>query len=608
MTDNPILAALTPAHWERANRVLIAKMLTEFGYEEIIELSVTDDGAASLALPGGTLTGRAVRRALGWWRVLPESLAWSAGADSGSGTADSPEVAGGPLPDAVDVFTAVLTTAGAEAATVAGAVSELSSTLLTDARQLATARPAAELADLEPVLAEAELTGHPWIVANKGRVGFGAADLAAYPPEARADVRLLWLAASPAVADAVAVDGLTHHAVVREQVGDAAFEALRAGAQLGGLDPDTAVYLPVHPWQWEHRILPLHAAQLARGELVFLGEGPARYRPQLAIRTMTDLDDPARRYLKLPLSILNTSVYRGLPRERTLAAPALTSWLSSVVDGDAFLRETGLILLGEVAGVSVAHPVYSSMPGAPYQYTELLGTIWREPVQPYLREGEQAVSLAALLHVDPAGDTFAGELVTQSGLTASEWVARLHQAVLPPLLHVLYKYGAMFSPHGQNCMIVHRDGVPTRLIVKDFVDDLAICSESIPEHAGLTPAVRAALADVILDGKTLRKYLQNGLLICVHRYLAEICADRLDVPEQKFWASARDVLTTYQDRFRADLADRFTLFDLESPTFPKLCLNRLRLFERGYADDPDRPTISAVGTVPNPLSPSFAPE
>ncbi|MBB5787752.1 IucA/IucC family protein [Jiangella mangrovi] len=581
--------------WERASRELIAKLLTEFRYEEIIAPAISASGAFAVELPGGTLTGRAVRRALDWWRVLPESLSWS-----GGGATD-----GGALPDAVEVFTAVLTAAGAEPSTVAGAVSELSSTLLTDARQLATARPAAELVDLEPVLVEAELTGHPWIVANKGRVGFGADDLLAYPPEARADVRLLWLAASPSVADAVTVDGLDHHAVVREQVGDAAFEALRAGAQLGGLDPSTCVFVPVHPWQWAHRILPLHAAQLARGELVFRGEGPARYRPQLAIRTMTDLDDPTRRYLKLPLSILNTSVYRGLPRERTLAAPALTSWLSSVVDGDDFLRETGLILLGEVAGVSVAHPVYSTMAGAPYQYTELLGAIWREPVQPYLRDGEQAVSLAALMHVDPSGGTFAGALVERSGLTAAEWVERLHQAVLPPLLHVLYKYGAMFSPHGQNCMIVHRDGVPTRLVVKDFVDDLAICSESIPEHAGLTPAVRAALADVILDGKTLRKYLQNGLLICVYRYLAELLTDRMGLSERDFWTSARTVLTTYQNRFRGELSDRFPIFDLESPTFPKLCLNRLRLFERGYADDPERPVIQAQGTVPNPLSPHF---
>ena len=42
--------------WERANRELIAKMITEFGYEEIVDVDVTDDGALTVPLPGATLT------------------------------------------------------------------------------------------------------------------------------------------------------------------------------------------------------------------------------------------------------------------------------------------------------------------------------------------------------------------------------------------------------------------------------------------------------------------------------------------------------------------------------------------------------------------------
>jgi siderophore synthetase component len=34
----------------------------------------------------------------------------------------------------------------------------------------------------------------------------------------------------------------------------------------------------------------------------------------------------------------------------------------------------------------------------------------------------------------------------------------------------------------------------------------------------------------------------------------------------------------------------------------KLCLNRVRLFERGYADDAERPVASAVGWIDNPLA------
>ncbi|WP_166352612.1 IucA/IucC family protein [Phytoactinopolyspora limicola] len=594
--DPPRLSA-----WTRANQNLLAKALTEFMYEEIISprINLHDGGAAgelAVTVPGGTVIARAIRRTLGWWRVDPASLRWVPDGDH-----QAPD-----LPDAAQVIAHILTSCGVAPATTAGLVAEVMSSLRSDAWQLATARPVGDLPDLAAVLVERELGGHPWIVANRGRVGFSADDVLAYSPESGADVRLLWLAADPSLATARCVTGLDHQAIIRDQVGAAEFSRMRALAQLAGLDPHTCVYLPVHPWQWAHRIRPLHAGDLARGRLVLLGESPARYRPQLAVRTLTDVDHPERRYLKLPVSILNTSVYRGLPRERTLAAPALTEWLCGIARTDPFLQETGVILLGEVASVSVAHPVYESIPGVPYQHTEMLGAIWRDSVEPFLEDGEQAVSLAALLHVGADGTPFTSALVERSGLDTAEWFRRLHHAVLPPLLHVLYKYGTMFSPHGQNCMIVHHDGVPTRLVVKDFVDDVAICSEPLPEHNNLAAPARAALADVTLDAKTLVKYLQNGLLICVYRYLAEIAGDRLGLPEPDFWAMARQELVDYQRRFDSELSDRFVLLDLETPTFPKLCLNRLRLFDRGYADDAERPVISATGVVANPLAPRFA--
>ena len=64
-----------------------------------------------------------------------------------------------------------------------------------------------------------------------------------------------------------------------------------------------------------------------------MGELEGRYLPQQSIRTLADADHPERHHLKLALSILNTSVYRGLPRDRTLAAPALSAWLTARVRG-----------------------------------------------------------------------------------------------------------------------------------------------------------------------------------------------------------------------------------------------------------------------------------
>ena len=95
----------------------------------------------------------------------------------------------------------------------------------------------------------------------------------------------------------------------------------------------------------------------------------------------------------------------------------MSAWLQERCAGDPFLRETGLILLGEVASVSVAHRAFELIEDVPYQHTELLGAIWRESVEGYLAPGERAISLAALLHRDPAGVGFVEPLIARSGLS-----------------------------------------------------------------------------------------------------------------------------------------------------------------------------------------------
>jgi siderophore synthetase component len=538
--------------WERANRELIAKLLTELEFEELLRPVISGDDW-SLTLGGLTLHYTARRRALGHARVDAASL---------RATRDGVPV---PLPDAVEVVAIGAPALGVDASTTAGLIGEISSTVVSDVHQLETGRPAAELIDLDAVALEGELRGHPWIVASKGRVGFSAQDAGRYAPEARAAVPLL----------AVEVEG----------------------ADWRGSEPGL---VPVHPWQWTNRIASLFAGDIARGRIRLAGEYPGRWLPSQSIRTLADAGEPRRHHVKVALSILNTSVYRGLPRDRTLAAPALSAWLKERVAQDPFLSD--LIMLGEVASVSVAHRAFESIADVPYQHTELLGAIWRESVETYLLPGERAISLAALLHRDPSGVAFAEPLIARSGLTVDAWVRRLHEVTLPPLLHVLYRFGAAFSPHGQNCMLVLRDDVPVRLVVKDFVDDMMVSSDPLPELADMPAGVRAALGDGV-EAAILVQWIQGGLLVCVHRYLSELLLERFGYPEAAFWAAAESVVASYQTQF-PELEDRFALFDMDAPAFVKLCLNRVRMFERGYADDPSRPLAAAAGWITNPLAPA----
>ncbi len=325
--------------------------------------------------------------------------------------------------------------------------------------------------------------------------------------------------------------------------------------------------------------------------------------PQQSIRTFSNVGRADRHTVKLPLSILNTLVYRGLPTERTLAAPAVTAWVQGLCEGDPFLRDTcGVILLGEVASVAVEHPLYDHLPEAPYQFKEILGAIWREPLPPRLAPGERARTLASLLHTDPGGRAFTAELVARSGLAPQTWLTHLFAALLPPLLHFLYRYGTVFSPHGENAIVVFdANDVPVRLAIKDFVDDVNVSARRLPEHDSMPDEVRRTL--LTEDPGFLTQFIHSGLFVGVFRYLSPLCEEQLGVPEDEFWSLVRAEILRHHARF-PELKERFEIFDMLTPTIERLCLNRNRLHVDGYRDRPERPHAAVHGHVPNPLHPS----
>ncbi|MEV6581536.1 IucA/IucC family protein [Streptomyces sp. NPDC051582] len=591
---------LTTETWESAARRLLAKMLAEFAYEEIVSPLRTPAPATAagdawqLTLDDGSSLGfRARRRVYGSWHVAPDTI-----------TLTPPPPSAEPPTSFGDPFAFLVRTRGLiglDGSTLGHLVRELSATLAADARIEHTALTADVLADLDHAELEGHQTGHPWLVLNKGRMGLSAADTAAWAPESRTRQRLPWLAAHTSLAAYRGTAGLQDPArLYAQELDPVTRDGFDRTLRARGLDPLGYLYLPVHPWQWDEIVLPLFGPALASGALVPLPADPDIRVPQQSIRTFLNLTRPDRHSVKLPLSVFNTLVWRGLPSDRCAAAPAVTAWIRGLHDSDPFLREEcRVVLLGEVASVTVRHPVYDELPEAPYQYKELLGAIWREPLTGRLDPGERARTLASLLHVDPRGRSFTAELVARSGLAPAHWLRRLFAALLPPLLHFLYRYGTVFSPHGENATVIFDEHeVPVRIALKDFVDEVNICREPLPELAGVPAEVRAALRDK--PAAFLPQYIHSGLFVGVFRYLSALCEDGLGVPEEEFWSLVRAEILRHHARFPG-LKERYALFDLLGERIGRLCLNRNRLYEDGYRDRPDRPQAVEYGTVPNPL-------
>ncbi|GAB3278592.1 IucA/IucC family protein [Parasphingorhabdus pacifica] len=582
-------AELNEENWRVAGRELLAKSLGELSYEQLLEPEEVEPGRYRVGFPGPvTYTFGARRGKFLDWRVDPNSIRRE--------ESDVDIAANDPVRFFLDAYESL----GMSGETCGHLIRELTATLAADARLLETGSTAAELADASYAELEGHQTGHPWLIPNKGRMGFSASDAAEYAPESRRTHRLPWMAVHHTLADYRAVDGLPAARLLATELGERERAEFTRILVDQGLDPESYVWMPVHPWQWDEIVLPVFAPDVAARRIVPLGEGPDLYSAQQSIRTFANVDDHQRHYVKLPLSILNTLVWRGLPTERTVAAPDVTAWMLGIAESDPFLRdEISAVLLGEVASVTVRHQALESVKGVPYQYKELLGAIWREPLSSKLRPNERARTLASLLHVDRNGDAFVAELVRRSGLDPEVWLQRLFNALLPGLLHFLYQYGVVFSPHGENTIVVFDEhDVPTRLAVKDFVDDVNISEASLPELDGLSPEVDDALLRE--PPEFLRQFIQTGLFVCHFRYLAPLVAEQLGVPEDTFWSLVRDEVLAYQKRF-PELSERFELFDLFTPEIERLCLNRNRLLLDAYRDRPERPHAAVHGTVPNPL-------
>ncbi|MEU4193873.1 IucA/IucC family protein [Kribbella sp. NPDC026611] len=523
-------------------------------------------------------TFEATRGGFDSWRVDPDSIRRTTSGILGN---DESEVA----TDPIQFFVEAADVLNLDGSTIAGYVAELTNTLAADVRMAETAIPAEDLLDLHHTHLEGHLTGHPLLVANKGRLGFSASDSERYAPEARRPVHLTWLAVRRGLAEFRATPDLSEHAVIHRELDPDTIESFRAKLD----DPDSYVWLPCHPWQLDHVIRTQWSRELATGEIVILGESPDEYLRTQSIRTMVNISNPTRYQVKLPLKILNTSVYRGLPTHCTLAAPMLTQWLRGLWSRDKVFTTLGTELLGEVASVTVPHPQLSTTPRIPYQWTETLGVIYRDPTDRRLQEGESIWPLAAVLHPG-----FPQALITRSGADPSDWLAALLATLLRPLLHLLHNYGITVNPHGENLAIICTPaGIPHRLVIKDLVDDINISTDPI-DARGKEPDSHTR----VLPRKPwpiLRQYVVDALLLGV---LNPLAAQSL-IPEQTFWSLARAEIDLYTQT-HPQHATRLAATAFTAPTFLRYPLNTYRL-TLGYTDLDTRPPIPAAGTIQNPL-------
>lgn len=547
---------LTAETLEHAQRHLVAKAIAEFSHERLIAPEQLANGGWRLAVPHGGVEYRfeAVRTALEHWIIDEDSIRRL--------------VEGVSVPlDAQALILELQPSLGLSDDLLPIYLEEIASTLAGAAFKLTQGGPTAEaLADADFQTVESAMTeGHPGFVANNGRIGFGVSDHAAFAPEAGRPFRLVWLAARRSASHLALGAGLDEASLVVGELSDG--ERARFASRLADVGEDAADYhlLPVHPWQWENRVAITFAPDLARRDLVLIGESEDEYRAQQSVRTMFNITDPSRHYVKTALSVQNMGFLRGLSPAYMRVTPAINDWVADLVAGDPTLRDAGFRVLRERASIGYTGDAYHRTP-RPSAHQKMLAALWRESPVPLVTKSQRLATMAALLHRDGAGSSLATALVRASGMPAGEWVRAYLRAYLRPLVHCLLAHDLAFMPHGENLILIIDEHVPTGVFMKDIGEEIALLADrSVPE------AVRRTVSPVDDEEKALAIFTDvfDGVL----RHLAGILHVDGTLPESVFWRLVAETV----DEHAAEHPDLESLVDLRADSFAHSCLNRLQL-------------------------------
>ncbi len=585
------ISHLTPKIWKKVNRALVSKAISEFSHELVLRPKLVEQEArygvyrVESDSHKTIYEFKAIRRSLDHWDIDENSIVKRCNGDLK------------PI-DALKFITEFVNTLEIPKHFLAVYLEEISSTLSSAAYKYSNIKfSAKELTQSNFQKIEHAMTeGHPCFVANNGRIGFDSEDYIKYAPDVNHPFRIYWLAGHKSKATYTAVDKVEYHLLMHNELGTNRIFQFNSKLESLGLAVGDYVFIPVHPWQWKNKILQVFAADIANQYLVFLGESDDSYSAQQSIRTLYNTSNPKKMYTKTALSILNMGFMRGLSPNYMQSTPHITTWITKLLEKDAYLQQNGFEMLGEVATVGYQNTYYELL-GKTNSHNKMLSALWRESPHSKIKEGQQLMTMAAFLHIDTYEDSLVAELIKVSNYDPKTWVNRYLKAYLNPLLHCFYNYGFVFMPHGENIIMVMENYTPVKILMKDITEEVIVFNPLLD----LPDKVQRLYTGTSDKMKVLSIF--TDVFDCFFRFLVAILDKHLDYSEDEFWEQVANCIHTYQIE-HPGLQSNFDKYDLFIPEFDRCCLNRLQLKNTEQMLNLADPMDSLIlnGTLQNPIA------
>lgn len=440
--------------------------------------------------------------------------------------------------------------------------------------------------------------GHPYHPCFKSRIGFDLQDNYDYGPEFDQNIGVVWLAVKKQLLVSNTTTGIDINEWVKDYVGTDEFAALNAKlTEVLTIANETAndyCLIPAHPWQWQNTLIQALQPLLATQEIIYLGSAGHQYRAQQSIRSLTILgnsDDNGnndtindKAYLKLSMHLINTSSTRILAKHTVMNAAVVTTWLNQLIADDKTAQALPIAFLGETVGVSLDH---EALRARGYQHPNMYGglaAIWRENVNQYLSKEQVAFPLNGVSYVNADGSHLIAPWLDKYGVET--WIAQLIKVTVTPLLHILFGYGVALECHAQNIVLVHENGYPVKILLKDLHDGVRYSPEHLtqqhlrPDFYSLPPAHAALNRGSFIeteDTDGIRDMTVACLFFVALSDIAIFMQTHYHYAEVAFWQQVTDCVTDYQTS-HPEHQIRFGLFDIFAKQTRIESLAKRRLF------------------------------
>lgn len=458
--------------------------------------------------------------------------------------------------------------------------------------------------------------GHPYHPCFKARTGFSLSDHERYGPESAKPFQLDWLAVRRSVVkqwltmssdpsdyplqnDDCITTREAQAVFWQNEIGLKTWSLLQARLLEASGNEQAYTLLPIHPWQWQNLQSAL-ATPLALKHFIYLGTAGDCYQPSISVRTLLNVTNPERANIKLPLNMVNTSSLRTLDNHSICMAPVLSHWLNTLVEGDDYLQQH-LAILPEYAGIGLQ--TSNSEQDAEWISPLMgqLGVIFRQSLAALDAKAadshevapltsKQSIPFVALSLIEDDGLPFIDPWIQAYG--CETWVEKLIDISILPIWHLLVHHGISLEAHGQNLILEHQAGLPSKIVLRDFHESLEYVPNymsdpsNIPDFKKLEPLYQTAKPNQYYwmeDVEALRELLIDTLFVYNLADLAVMLESAYQFSEKTFWDLVNQGFARY---YAANLTAqaRIDQIDIYQPTIQTESLIKKKLSE---ATDPN---------------------